>query len=826
MMRYFLPSLFLASAVAFPAPSASGEDRSFPCRIRDGANPDLFVMTLGNVETPLAQGRFYPIKDQIRLKDGTLLGNYYRDSLGVKFYRPLDKSAFPLPPSGWCSWYYYFYDINEDEIKRNAQWLAGNLKDFGLTYVQLDDGWEGIGRGFGENRDWTKINDRFPHGMDQLAAGIQQLGFKAGLWIAPHGQSNPKVIQAHPNAFLVKPDGTTLSDTWEGNYLVDPSTEEGQVYLRDLFRTLTRMGYDYFKIDGQPCVIEEYQRCAAQMKNPSTNPVALYRKTLETIHEAIGSQRYLLGCWERPLEGAGLTEGWRLGADVLPGWDGFLIALDATMGSYYLHNIVWYCDPDVVMVRHPLTLEQARVWATLQGLTGQALMASDRMMDLPSERVELYKRIFPAADIRPLDLFPSTTHKPIWDLKINHLDRNYDIVGLFNFADFGRKLISLNWKELGIAGGQSVHVYDFWHKEYLGVYPKGFSAELEPTSCKVLTLLPATSDIQLISTSRHLTQGWLDLLSLKFDPANAVFNGRSRVIKNDPYVLTFVFPPAKNFRISSAEAGGLPVKVASHQGWATVEFTPENTGEVNWTVHFSPEPWYHYPFNNPSGIKIELAGLDQMSVKWKQPGIGSIGSYSVSLDGEVIGSTRDLSFQLRDLPFGMTHSVSVTSVWEDGVPGTNKIQSLDFNLDELVRPAYSLTELEPVLSAARERNENIKVNQSLSDKPLVIGGTTFDSGLGVKTGSRIEFNLHGLFHEFTAVAGIDQTGKNSAVIFLVEGDGKELWNSGAVRPADGAQPVSVLVDGVKKLVLHVKNAGADKKGNSANWCNPVIRKKI
>ncbi len=690
--RIFHGLAIVLAVTSFQAFSAPGDGHPIPCRIRDGVNPDLFLMTLGDVKTPLAQGCFFPGQDQVRLTGGTNLDHYYRDTLGVKFYEPIDKSVFPVPPSGWCSWYYYYYEINEQEIRKNTRWLAENLKDYGANYVQIDDGWEEAGRGFGENRDWTTINDRFPGGMANLAAYIKQHGFKAGLWIAPHGQSSVQVVKAHPHAFLLKPDGSSLSHTWEGNFLVDPSTAAGQAYLRDLFRTLTGWGYDYFKIDGQPCVIDEYRRLAAQMQNPATNPIALYRKTLATIHDTIGRDRYLLGCWERPLEGIGCVNGWRVGADVTPGWTGFRLALEATMQSYFLHNVVWYCDPDTVMVRYPLTLEQARAWATLQGLTGQALMASDRMMDLPADRVELYKRIYPATDIRPLDLFPSAIRKPVWDLKINHLGRNYDVVGLFNFDDAGKKEIFLNWNELGLAGDPLVHVYDFWHQEYEGVFPKGFSAGIEPTSCRVLTLLPATADIQLISTSRHLTQGWLDLISLNYDAKKTSFQGRSRVIKNDPYVLTFVFPPGKNFTVTRASAGRLPVKVANHQGWATVEITPAKTGETPWTVTFAPEPWYHYPFPNPKGLKVTLTGTNQAVVTWNHPGSSSIGSYLVSLDGKLLGATKDLTFQLRNLPSGQPHTVQVASVWEDGGTGTNRLEPLTFTLDSLgpKRPSQTI----------------------------------------------------------------------------------------------------------------------------------------
>ncbi len=813
------------TVLGLPTPADQIEVHPVPCRVRDGANPDLFVMTLGAIQTPLAQGRFYPDKDQVRLTDGKVMDHYYRDDLGVKYYKPIDNSVFPVPPSGWCSWYYYYYYINEDEIRQNARWLADNLKDYGLNYIQIDDGWEGVGRGYGENRDWTTINNRFTGGMAKLATEIEQFGFKAGLWIAPHGQSSKQVVHEHPGAFLLKPDGTTLSDTWEGNYLVDPSTDEGKTYLHDLFGTLTRWGYDYFKIDGQPCVVDEYRRCAAQMQKPSTNPVALYRQTLETIQKTIGPKRYLLGCWEGPMEGAGLTQGWRTGGDVMPGWDGFMISLDATMRGYYLHNTLWYSDPDVVMVRQPLTLEQARVWATLQGLTGQPLMASDRMMDLPEERVELYRRIFPAVDIRPLDLFPSPRHKSVWDLKVNHLGRNYDVVGLFNFVGTAKSQICLNWAELGLDGGQPLHVYDFWHHEYLGVYRKGFSAELEPTSCRVLTLVPATSDIQLLSTSRHLTQGWFDLVQLSYDAQKTAFHGRSRVIKNDPYMLTFAFPPEKNYTINLAKADGLAVKVANHQGWATVEFTSESTRDINWSVRFQPAPWYHYPIANPGGARVELNGLDQVSVKWNQPGFGGVGSYWVSLNGELLGGTKDLIFPIRNLVSSITNAVSVASVWEDGLPGTNPIKTLTFKLDSLMHREYSLTELVPSSPAPDQTDSNLSVNQSALGLPLSVGGQEYEQGFGIKTGSSIEYNLHGLFQEFTAAVGIDATGKDCATTFTIVGDGRELWKSGAIKQADGAKPVSISIAGIQKLELQAEAPGAGKKGNQVDWLKPVIRRK-
>lgn len=116
--------------------------RPIPARIRDSDNKDLMIMTLGDVKTVLADGIFDPAKDEVRLNDGTVKPNYYKVSLGIKYFQPIGKSKFSLPPSGWCSWYFYYQEINEGEVKRNADWIAANLKDYGAVYVQLDDGWQ------------------------------------------------------------------------------------------------------------------------------------------------------------------------------------------------------------------------------------------------------------------------------------------------------------------------------------------------------------------------------------------------------------------------------------------------------------------------------------------------------------------------------------------------------------------------------------------------------------------------------------------------------------------------------------------------------------
>ncbi len=759
------------------------------------------VMTLGDVSTPLAGGVFDPAKDELRLNDGAVVKNYFRDTLKIKYFHPIDKSQFPLPPSGWCSWYFFYQEIDENEIKLNAKWIADNLKDYGVEYVQIDDGWQGSGHGLGENRDWFTVNKRFASGMDQLAAYIKSLGLKPGIWLAPHGQSNASVVKNHSGAFLLQPDGTSAANTWEGTFLIDPSTPESQQYLKELFTRLAGWGYEYFKIDGQPIVVREYRNKKSLMRRAADDSDELYRGTLKSIREAIGPRRYLLGCWVVPLEGIGYMNGSRIGADVLPNWDGFKYAMRATMQYYFLHNVAWYTDPDVFIVRAPLPLEQARAWTTLQGLTGQAALMSDRMVDLSPERVELVKRVYPAVDIRPLDLFSSERNKRIWDLKINHLGRQYDVVGLFNFDETKSIASYVSWQDLGLPEDRPVHVFDFWQREYLGAWEKGMSLELLPASTRVLSLVPATDQIQLVSTSRHITQGWVDLISQRFDPSSRTYSGRSRVIRNDPYRLWFAFPRGKQFAIKSATAGGLPVRIMNHQGWAEVEIASPRTTEVNWSVVFEPANGYHFPVREPSSLSADSVGVDGANLRWTIPAQPTF-RYEVSLNGQVLGSTPAQVFALRGLDPNVTYTAEVRSVWQDGTR-SEKAATLRFSLAQIQPADVFLSELDPVRLTPGWRQPELGRRS-----------------INMPTNSEIEFELNGSYDSFTSAVGTEGNGK---VEFAAIGDGKELWNSGPQMNTDGHRSVKVDVKNVRRLTLRVRRV--DDGGRVyGNWLDARLFK--
>ncbi len=114
-----------------------------------------------------------------------------------------------------------------------------------------------------------------------------------------------------------------------------------------------------------------------------------------------------------------------------------------------------------------------------------------------------------------------------------------------------------------------------------------------------------------------------------------------------------------------------------------------------------------------------------------------------------------------------------------------------------------------------------KIDQSVTGKPLTIGGETFAHGVGTHAQSVFFVQLNGGTKRFTAKVGLDasQVGKPGSVEFRVIADGKTLFKSGVMRPGDAAKTVDVDLSGVKLLLLFVGSAGDGISYDHANWAD-------
>jgi alpha-galactosidase len=109
-------------------------------------------------------------------------------------------------------------------------------------------------------------------------------------------------------------------------------------------------------------------------------------------------------------------------------------------------------------------------------------------------------------------------------------------------------------------------------------------------------------------------------------------------------------------------------------------------------------------------------------------------------------------------------------------------------------------------------------NRSVDNRRLTVAGQVFRRGIGTHANSTIPLLLDGNAVELSGGAGLDdETNGRGSVVFQIKADGKEIWNSGLMRPRDEAKAFTLDVKGVKSLALLVLDGGDGFDWDHADW---------
>ena len=367
---------------------------------------------------------------------------------------PVVQSGISRVPAGWCSWYYYYQNISEDSILLNLNVAAKNLKSDGLEYIQIDDGYQ-IAAG-----DWN-TNKKFPHGHRWLTDQIHAKHLLAGLWVAPFAVAESSSVYKEHHDWLLRGNGDSLkeffaNDWWGGRiFALDPTKREVQTWLTRLFSTIVNeWGYDYVKIDFLYFAGE-----GGSYSQPVSSTQA-YQMGLKAIRLGVGQDKFILGCGAPLGSSVGYVDGMRIGNDVYAAWDGILPCVNAAAQRSFYHGTVWFDDPDCLVVRDPLTTDQARVWASVVALSGQMDLLSDKLTELPPDRIGILEKTLPiyGKGAMPVDLFDQSPEEGLTISSSSNASFKLDHVWKIAVGD------SVAWKERGFDDGswRTIDVPSHW----------------------------------------------------------------------------------------------------------------------------------------------------------------------------------------------------------------------------------------------------------------------------------------------------------------------------------------------------------------------------
>ncbi len=760
----------------------------------------------------------------------------------------------PPQPDGYCTWYSSPHGGASDQqrIVELAEFAARELQPFGFRFVQIDDKWQDGQSKNGPNKVFVRHSPRgpYPDGMRPVAERIAKLGLTPGLWFMPFAGTHADPFFADKQSWFARgADGTPYETSWGGTAL-DMTHPEARAYLADVSRRIAKeWGYAYFKMDGlwvgtaskllyvnngyAPDDLGE-----PLVHDPMTTPIEAYREGLRTVREAAGKDVFLLGCCVaqnmRSFGGAfGLVDAMRIGPDNGASWDGIRRGPWHASNRYFLHGRIWYNDPDPVYVRPGLPIEQARAICSWVALSGTLNVSSDWLPGLPPERLDILKRILPSHGLpaRPVDLFEADL-PALWLLSDDRADPPRHVLGVFNWDGKKPLRITRSLAGIGLPASGVFSAFDFWAGRFLPPVSGGMDIEVPPASCRVIALRPAGAEPRVVSTSRHVTQGMVDVIGEQWNAEKGELRGRCRMVAGDAYEVRVAVPVGE----TSWEAtggmidGGLAAPLEVRQNGPEVRATvrPVATGEVAWTLRFRGAPVRVPPPTTPAGLHGE-AGPGCVRLAWNAD--DAIGYRILRSDG-VTSSVSSAEFSDVAVERGGSYEYRVqgrswSGDWSHPAMVTVQMPAKLVLPPRPPAPTVHLSDLKPLESSTGWGA--VRMNRSVEDKPLTLGGKVFDKGMGVHADSLLAYAVPAGAKRFVAVAGLDDEKKDderSSVVFKVFGDVKEMGEPPvllAESPRLDAGGLRAwhfdveLSDRVKGIRLVVEDAGDGIAADHADW---------
>jgi alpha-galactosidase len=469
---------------------------------------------------------------------------YYREHLGYAHHAPWERRPHLEPVTGWCSWEAFHKEVSAQSVGEAVEFLRANLLDYGLEYIQIDDGYQRTPvpptPQSALPESWLVPNEKFPGGHEDIRRCIVAAGFTAGIWTSAYVTN--KEFAARDGNCLLDREGSPLEGDWIGCVpSCSPAFLARQV--EPTYRGLRDLGYGYFKVDTLRHLLYDGLMDAAQrgLLQPE-EARARFRRYVSAVRSAVGRDTFLLSCWGVLGEVVGLCDGCRIATDASPSWASLVMQIRESARWFPTQRILFQNDPDHVCAR--ADVEWARSLLSFTSLTGGMLMLSDAVENYDGERLELIRKTIPAQPVMTAETgllqevipayptIPSVSRKArdltlddalsfmnrdgsalhahpfssLWSVHYATAARRWTVAGRFAIVPLSACEVDLD--ALGLDPSLRYHAFDFWEQRYLGVvHGKLKCRDLSLGSCQIIGMAPWCDRPAYLADSRHVSFG-------------------------------------------------------------------------------------------------------------------------------------------------------------------------------------------------------------------------------------------------------------------------------------------------------------------------------
>jgi len=245
----------------------------------------------------------------------------------------------------------------------------------------------------------------------------------------------------------------------------------------------------------------------------------------------------------------------------------------------------------------------SRSMFTMAYVTSGRFLLGCSFAQLTDQQLYDLSRIYPfnnkGRSARPLDAFnDSVTIPRIYDFVVNN---NWHQLCFYNYIldskQPERNIISVDFSKSLKEGGMQLdkekyyYVYDFWNDHFVGKFRGDmiFSQELRPGEARMMSVHAREDTPQIISTNRHIMQGFLDISEQKWLESKNTLKATSEVIGNEVYSIVVA---TNNHKLKKCKAkdGKCSWKTLDmDNGIIEIKIIPDHTGLLEWELLFSSD---------------------------------------------------------------------------------------------------------------------------------------------------------------------------------------------------------------------------------------------
>ena len=227
---------------------------------------------------------------------------------------------------------------------------------------------------------------------------------------------------------------------------------------------------------------------------------------------------------------------------------------------------------------------------TMSYISASRLLLGESFALLNSNTVHRLSHIFPyhqsSQSARPIDAF-SSDYPRVYDFEVN---KKWHQLTFFNEDDFQPKTISIDLSgEVGFGGmgldkSSFYYIYDFWNNQLIGTF-KGdtvLTQKLRKGEARMMSVHQKEDYPQVISTDRHLMQGFIELSDVKWIKNQLC--GISEMVEREPMKIIIATNGYELKKIKTSSGTFLSKPLSN--GLLELTLKTDKKEKIKWKIEF------------------------------------------------------------------------------------------------------------------------------------------------------------------------------------------------------------------------------------------------